>query len=128
MVATPRASEPAGSPLGSGSPPNRISPAVGSTAPETHLISVDLPAPFGPSRQWTSPSTTSRSTPCRALTPGYSLTRPRTSRIAVIRPPSGGGAARASRRHFHRCDVDPAFLLRRRDDGLGDACRAQAVP
>ena len=25
-----------------------ISPAVGSTAPDTHLMSVDLPAPFGP--------------------------------------------------------------------------------
>ena len=35
----------------------------GSTTPDTHLISVDLPAPLGPSRQWTSPGTTSKSTP-----------------------------------------------------------------
>ena len=48
--------------------------------PDTHLMSVDLPAPLGPSRQWTSASRTSRSTPCSALTPGYSLTRSRTSR------------------------------------------------
>src|SRR5687767_15712165 len=83
MVATPRARDAAGLPTGSGSPSKRISPAVGSTAPETHLISVDLPAPLGPRRQWTSPSSTSRSTPCSALTPGYSLTRPLTWRIGL---------------------------------------------
>ena len=49
---------------------------VGSTAPETHLIRVDLPAPLGPSRQWTSRSLTSKSTPDRALTPGNSLVKP----------------------------------------------------
>ena len=43
----------------------RISPSVGWTAPEMHLINVDLPAPFGPTRQCTSPGLTSKSTPAQ---------------------------------------------------------------
>ena len=45
---TPRAMDSDGSPTGSTSPSTRISPSVGATTPDTHLISVDLPAPFGP--------------------------------------------------------------------------------
>ncbi len=60
-----------------GSPAQRISPASGRCAPASTLISVDLPAPFWPSRQCTSPAATSRSTPSSARTPGNSLTMPR---------------------------------------------------
>src|SRR3954452_4767514 len=59
------------SPTGSTSPLTRISPSVGATTPDTHLMSVDFPAPLGPSRQCTSPARTSKSTPLRASTPGY---------------------------------------------------------
>ena len=76
-----------------GSPMNRISPLVGSCTPEMHLISVDLPAPLGPSRQCTSPPTTSKLTPWRASTPGNSLTTSRTSRTDW--PDPSGPAARS---------------------------------
>ena len=52
---------------------NRISPLVGSIAPETHLISVDLPAPFGPSRQCTSPSSDVEVDPLERLDSGELL-------------------------------------------------------
>ena len=42
-------------------------PAVGRTSPQAIFTSVDLPAPFGPSRPTSSPSPTSRLTPLRAL-------------------------------------------------------------
>src|ERR671918_721986 len=87
MVATPLSSAVDGSPVVAGCPSIRISPSVGSTAPETHLMSVDLPAPFGPTRQCTSPGLTSKSTPARARTPGYSFTRPRTSRTWLVIAP-----------------------------------------
>ena len=44
-------------------PSQTISPSSGWWAPASTLISVDLPAPFWPSRQCTSPARTSRSTP-----------------------------------------------------------------
>src|SRR5918999_2895736 len=50
-----------------------IVPASGVTEPAMTFISVDLPAPFSPSRAWTSPASTSKSTPVRACTPGYAL-------------------------------------------------------
>src|SRR3954469_6853653 len=73
-----------GSPTGSTSPLTRISPSVGATTPDTHLINVDLPAPLGPSRQCTSPARTSKSTPLRAFTPGYCFVIPRTSSSGVL--------------------------------------------
>src|SRR6195952_3370416 len=51
-------------------------------------MSVDLPAPFSPTRACTSPSVTSRPTPLSAMTPGNVLTtsvRRRTKRAVVIR-------------------------------------------
>ena len=54
-------------------------PSSGWCAPASTLISVDLPAPFWPSRQCTSPARTSRSTPSSARTPGNCLTMPRIS-------------------------------------------------
>src|SRR5690606_30716689 len=62
------------------SPRQVSSPASGSWAPASTLMRVDLPAPFCPSRQWTSPARTSRSTPSSALAPGKCFTRPRTWR------------------------------------------------
>ena len=49
------------------------SPASGWCTPESTLMSVDLPAPFWPSRQCTSPARTSSSTPSSARTPGERL-------------------------------------------------------
>src|SRR5689334_17134188 len=63
-----------------GSPRQVIAPASGWCAPARTLISVDLPAPFWPSRQCTSPALTSRSTPSSARTPGNCLTIPRITR------------------------------------------------
>ena len=62
----------------------RISPEVGSMTPAMHLIKVDLPAPFGPTMQCTSPGRTSKSTPPSARTPGYSFTSPLTWRIGRV--------------------------------------------
>src|SRR6056297_2955813 len=47
------------------------------------LIVVDFPAPFGPRKPKTSPSSTVRSTPSKATTSSYSLRRPSSS-MAVI--------------------------------------------
>src|SRR5579863_6025705 len=41
-------------------------------------MKVDLPAPFSPSRAWTSPASTSRSKSSRARVPGKRLVTPRT--------------------------------------------------
>ena len=57
-------------------PARGSSPSSGWWAPASTLIRVDLPAPFWPSRQCTSPGATSRSTPSSARTPGNSLTMP----------------------------------------------------
>src|SRR5215204_2124524 len=72
-----------GTPATTGSPSIMTVPSVGATTPEMHLMSVDLPAPLGPTMQCTSPGMTSKSTPSRARTPGYCLTTPRTSSTGV---------------------------------------------
>jgi len=51
-----------------GCPPTTAVPDVGLTSPAAILTSVDFPAPFGPSRPTSSPSSTSTSTPRRAST------------------------------------------------------------
>src|SRR3954453_19576180 len=72
----------------------RIDPLVGTVMPQRMSNSVDLPAPFGPIMPKISPSSTSRLTPFRAVTPPYRLTMSRaetTGRSAaamVICPPS----------------------------------------
>jgi hypothetical protein len=58
-----------GSPNGTGTPSRAIVPVSGITDPAMTFISVDLPAPFSPSRDRTSPASTSKSTPARACTP-----------------------------------------------------------
>jgi hypothetical protein len=50
-------------------PHTRTSPALGLTSELTTPISVDLPAPLGPSRAKKSPSATRSDTPLRASTP-----------------------------------------------------------
>ena len=44
------------------------------------LISVDLPAPFSPTRAWTSPARRSNETPFKACTPANALLIPVSSR------------------------------------------------
>jgi hypothetical protein len=47
-------------------------------------MSVDLPAPFSPTRQWISPFSTLKLTSLRALTPGKVFVMFRISRIVLI--------------------------------------------
>ncbi len=54
-------------------PLNSSTPASGWYTPEMILISVDLPQPFSPARQWISPGMIVRSTPLRAWTPAKDL-------------------------------------------------------
>ena len=69
-------------------PSHSTSPSSGWCAPESTLIRVDLPAPFWPSRQCTSPERTARSIPSSARTPGNCLTMPRIWSSGVsMRPP-----------------------------------------
>ena len=80
-------SRPAGWRSATGSPSHSICPASGWCTPASTLISVDLPAPFWPSRQCTSPARTSSCTPSSARTPGNVLTtsvsRSTTCRLAA---------------------------------------------
>src|SRR4028119_2107867 len=57
-----------------------IDPDEGGTTPPRIFIKVDLPAPFSPIRPKTSPLRTVRSTPRRAITPGYVFVIERNSR------------------------------------------------
>ena len=63
-------------------------------------MSVLLPAPFSPSRAWTSPTRTSKSTPSLATTPGKRLTMPRRSTARAAGGAGGGwtSGARVMRR------------------------------
>ena len=51
-------------------------PGVGLVNAGQHLVSVDLPAPFSPTRPWMVPRSTSMVTLSRAFTPGNSLLMP----------------------------------------------------
>ena len=53
-----------------------IRPSSGRWAPVITLISVDLPAPFSPTRAWTSPARRSNETPFKACTPANALLIP----------------------------------------------------
>ena len=61
---------------GVGLPSTRMRPSSGCCMPDSMPISVDLPAPFSPSRTWTSPARMSRSTLSLATTPGKRLVTP----------------------------------------------------
>src|SRR5207244_2499093 len=64
---------------GGASPHTAPGPARGRTEPTRILISVDLPAPFAPSRPKISPRPTSRLTPLRASMRPYRLRTPSTA-------------------------------------------------
>src|SRR5438034_9266212 len=57
----------------------RISPLVGLRKPVRRLNKLVLPAPFGPTRAWTRPASSRRSTPFTARNPANSLVTPRVS-------------------------------------------------
>src|SRR6266540_1580576 len=89
-----------------GLPSRRTCPSSGCTIPDRMFISVDLPAPFSPSRQCTSPRRTTSEMRSFASTPGNALVIPTSSTAGCSRPASssvvglpvialhdGGGAA-----------------------------------
>ena len=57
--------------------PTKKSPSSAACTPLRILMSVDLPAPFSPSKAWISPRFRSRSTPSSAVTPGNRFLIPR---------------------------------------------------
>src|SRR3990170_7382073 len=59
--------------MSTGCPSSRTRPCSRDRAPAKIFIRVDLPAPFSPTRAWTSPGNTSKETSSRARTPGKSL-------------------------------------------------------
>src|SRR5207302_4565493 len=82
-----------------GAPPTSTRPVDGRTSPHAIFVSVDLPAPFGPSSPTSSPSPTSRSTPPSASIGPYRLARPRTASAAgTFRAYTRPNAARIRRR------------------------------
>src|SRR6266511_5099642 len=79
-----------GESMRAGRPSTRISPASGRVMPERMMISVDLPAPFSPSRQWTSPRRRATETSSFASTPGKRFVMPTSSTAgAAVSPPDG---------------------------------------
>src|SRR4051794_22734354 len=108
MVAMPRRSACKGLERVVASPSQVIVPASGAWTPESTLISVDFPAPFWPSRQCTSPTRTSRSTPASARTPGNSLTMPLTASSAPLcSDPIGHLSPAGDPRHTVHCTLGP---------------------
>src|ERR1041384_6971679 len=77
----PRSSASRGESRGTGVPSTRYVPALGGWTPARILISVDLPAPLSPSRQWTSPRRSRRLTSWRAATVPNRLLTPSSSRM-----------------------------------------------
>ena len=73
MAAMPSARDVAGLIVATGRPATDRVPESAATAPVITLIKVDLPAPFSPTRAWTSPSQRSNDTPDSARTPAYDL-------------------------------------------------------
>ena len=66
------------------SPSMRISPSLGCCRPFMQHSSVDLPAPFSPTSEWTSPARRSNETFVSARTPGNVLLMPRSSRMGAL--------------------------------------------
>src|SRR5579871_6011698 len=64
-------------------PSTRMRPASGCTMPARMPISVDFPAPFSPSRQWTSPRRSANEMSSLARTPGKDLQMPSNSTAGV---------------------------------------------
>ena len=83
---TPSSSALRGESMRTSRPPTRIWPASGWVMPERTLISVDLPAPFSPSRQCTSPGRIARSMWSFARTPGNAFVMPISSTAGSVCP------------------------------------------
>ncbi len=79
-------------------PASMTVPASGRWTPMSTFMSVDLPAPFSPSRAWTSPARTSKSMPRRTWKGPKALVMPRmvTSDAADAVAPSASARSRAS--------------------------------
>src|SRR5581483_7843568 len=96
-------------------PSTRIRPRSGFTRPQRIPISVDLPAPFSPSKQWISPARRVRLMSSLARTFGNAFVMPRSST-------SGGAWALAwlTRRLWPDCSGRPGWRLPRtaREGGL----------
>src|SRR6266542_2784387 len=88
--------------------PTSSSPALGLTAPSAIFMRVDLPAPFAPTRPWTVPFRTWKSTPRSACVRPKVLTIPRirSANRAWSSPAVGSGTA---------TDPDPSPLAKRLD-------------
>src|ERR1700676_5535637 len=134
-------------------PSTSISPESAGCAPERIFMSVDLPAPFSPTRACTSPATTSNVTPSSARTPGKVLTMSRICNrgadrvmaavllsVGLGKPPDGDGDLRGRRLAVEivvdgvdGLDADlvgmldrVAVHLARRDGGARFGCRVVA--
>src|SRR4029453_17429286 len=100
MVATPARSASMGEPRSTARPSISMRPSLGSCAPETIRISVDLPAPLSPQIATTSAAATSRSTPRSASTAPHALPIP-------DRRSSGSTRLASARLFQHLVDVRP---------------------
>src|SRR6476469_2551291 len=86
-------------------------PRSGSSTPEMTLTSVDLPEPFSPTRQCTSPTSSVRSTSRSACTPPKRFEMPDISR-KVAKGSSCGGTVLSSNR------FDPRRIPNREGPGM----------
>ena len=96
MVAIPRRWACAGPSSATRCPSISMWPASGVCTPARTLIRVDLPAPFSPSRAWTSPARRSKLTSVSAATPGKPLLTPArrtTGAVFSDTAPAGAWAA-----------------------------------
>src|SRR4051812_20992963 len=92
------------------SPLSMTLPALGARSPESRLMSVDLPAPFGPITAWTFPMWHSTETSLTAVRPPKRRVRPCVARIARsvmgALAPQGGREPRESARQEQRGEHD----------------------
>src|SRR5689334_1707167 len=125
-VAMPRSSASGGESKATGAPSTRYVPALGGCTPARILISVDLPAPLSPSRQWTSPRRSWRLTSWRAATVPKTLLTPSSSRrcsAGAMSPRSRDAAAHVvveqhgDEQHQAQEHAEPVRI----DVGVGDA-------
>src|SRR3954470_10268534 len=105
---TPRARALRGASMRTSLPPTRIEPASGCVIPDRTLISVDLPAPFSPSRQCTSPARIARWMSSFATTPGNAFVIPISSTAGASAPavesiPCGRSDVTEPDRLLHQC-------------------------
>jgi hypothetical protein len=64
-------------------PSSMIVPAVGLSTPVSRLITVVLPAPFGPINAWRAPFSIASETSCAATMPPKRFSNPLVSRMAI---------------------------------------------